>query len=446
MYAEFKGRVQGLRILILMALLAGPGGVLAVPKIQEWTTPRGGRVLFVATDGLPLVDLRLVFDAGSARDGEQHGLATLTSTLLDTGAAGMNADQIAQRLESVGAVLGAGASRDMAYVSLRTLSHPEKRALALETLRAVVAHPSFAASDFERERNRLLLAIKQQGEDPGNVAEKAFMKAIYGDHPYAHAPEGTADSVSHLTAQDLKQFHEKTYTVRNATLALVGALSRAEAEAVADALFQELPEGAALDPIPNPEPKPAASTQKLSFPSAQTHVLAGALGLEVNDPDLFPLHVGNHILGGSGLVSKIMEEVREKRGFAYSAYSYFIPMRVKGPFEVGLQSQNAKAGEALDVAVRTLRDFIDQGPTDSELDAAKKNIIGGFVLRLDSNQKLVSEIANIGFFKRPLDYLDTYTQRVQAVTREEVKRAFKARIHPDQLQTVLVGGEAAPAP
>ena len=431
-------RFRASGFLVLLLVCSAPA--LALPDIQHWTTARGGRVFFVPTEGLPLVDIRVVFDAGSARDGAQFGLASLTSGMLDTGAGQWDADAIAQRLETVGALLGAGASRDSAYLTLRSLTHPEKLAVALETARAVLAHPLFDAKDFERERNRTLLAIRQRGEDPGEIAEMAFMKALYGDHPYSHPAEGVKETVEKLTRQDLVDFHQRHYTVRNGIVVIVGDLQRPAAEALAENLLADLPEGAAPPPLPEPQVQREPATATTPFPSEQTHVYAGVLGMNVNDPDYFPLYVGNHTLGGSGLVSRIMEEVREKRGFAYSAYSYFIPMRVAGPFEIGLQTKNAQAQEALEVALGTVRDFIETGPTDKELDAAKKNIIGGFVLRLDSNQKLTGEVANIAFYGRPLDYLNTFTSKVQAVTREEIKRAFKARVDTRRLQTVLVGG------
>jgi zinc protease len=427
---------------LALCLLVVSAGAWAVPDIQHWTTARGGRVYFVPTDGLPLVDVRVVFDAGSARDGDRFGLANLTSGMLDTGAGDWDADAIAQRLENVGALLGTGAGRDSAYVTLRSLTHPEKLAVAVETARVVLARPRFDAKDFDRERNRALLGIKQQGEDPGEIAEIAFMKALYGDHPYAHPTEGLKETVEKLTRENLVDFHKRTYTVKNGIVVIVGDVQRTDAEKIAEQLLADLPEGEALPPLPEPTAKPGPETLKTAYPSEQTHIYAGVPGMKINDPDYFPLYVGNHTLGGSGLVSRIMEEVREKRGFAYNAYSYFIPMRVTGPFEIGLQTKNTQAQEALDVALKTVRDFIDKGPTDKELDAAKKNIIGGFVLRLDSNQKLTAEVANIGFFNRPLDYLNTFTQKVEAVTREDVKRAFMARVDIDKLQTILVGGGA----
>jgi zinc protease len=424
-----------LPILLFISLPA-----FAVPNIEHWETARGGRVFFVPTEGLPLVDVRVVFDAGSARDGAKHGLAALASGLLDTGAGSWDADAIAQRLENVGAALGTGASRDSAYVSLRSLTHPDKLGVALETAKEVLAHPRFDPKDFEREKSRTLLAIKQRGEEPDELVDIAFMKALYGDHPYGHPPEGYAETVAPLTRDDLIDFHQRMYGVRNAIVVIVGEVKRTDAETMADGLLSGLPDGEAPPPLPEPAANPAPQPVRTPFPSEQTHILAGQLGMKVNDPDYFTLYVGNHILGGSGLVSRISMEVREKRGYAYSAYSYFYPQRQPGPFEIGLQTRNDKAEEALQVAIKTVQDFVAQGPSDKELEASKQNIVGGFVLRLDSNQKLAGEVASIAFYNRPLDYLDTFTQKVQAVTKEDIKRAFKARVDPERLQTVLVGG------
>lgn len=440
MSAKFMNTAKSIWLAIV--LLGFSAGALAVPEIQHWTTSRGGRVYFVATEGLPLLDVRVVFDAGSARDGDKFGLANLTSGMLDTGAGEWDADAIAQRLENVGAILGAGAGRDSAYLTLRSLTDPDKLAVAVETARTVLAHPRFEAKDFEREKNRTLLGIQQNGEDPSEIAQIAFMNALYGQHPYAHPPEGTKESVEKLVRDDLVEFHKRTYTVKNGIVVIVGDLKRPQAESMAEQLLADLPEGEMLPVLADPVANASAETRKMDYPSEQTHVFAGVQGMTASDPDYFPLYVGNYTLGGGSLVSRISEEVREKRGFAYHAFSQFSPMRVPGPFIVGLQTKNAQAQEALQVALKTVQDFIDHGPTDRELEDAKKNIVGGFVLRLDSNQKLTAEVANIGFLNRPLDYLNTFTQKVQAVTREDVKRAFKARVDMSKLQTVLVGGGA----
>jgi len=183
-----------------------------------------------------------------------------------------------------------------------------------------------------------------------------------------------------------------------------------------------------------------AGKQHIDFPSTQTHVLVGMPGSYRKDPDYFALYVGNHILGGGGLVSKLFEEVREKRGLAYSAGSSFAPMFRKGPFTVSLQTRNDQTGQALDVLNKTLADFIAQGPTEAELIAAKKNITGGFAMRFDTNKELASYVSMIGFYDMPLDYLDTFQQNVEKVTTASIKDAFKRRVDPQLMQTITLGG------
>jgi zinc protease len=185
----------------------------------------------------------------------------------------------------------------------------------------------------------------------------------------------------------------------------------------------------------------AAHTVRIDYPTTQTHVLIGQPGISRDDPDYFPLYVGNHVLGGSGLVSRISEEIREKRGLSYSAYSYFTPMRQRGPFTIGLQTRNDQVEQALQVARDTLQKFIEEGPTARELEESKQNITGGFPLRLSSNKKIVGMLAMIGFYQLPIDYLDTFTTRVEAVTLEDIRDAFSRRIQPGNMVTVLVGSQ-----
>jgi zinc protease len=422
-----------------LLLLIGVGPAEAVPDIQQWATSRGSKVLFARTEGLPLVDIRVLFDAGSARDGAQFGLATLTAGLLDSGAGDWNADVIAQRLEGVGAVLGTGASRDSASLSLRSLTKPDLLKVALDTAREILLRPRFDQTDFERERKRTLLAIKQREEAPDELAGILFFERLYGGHPYAHPREGNADTVEKLSRDDLVTFFRKYYVASNALIVIVGEVERQQAEAIAEQLVGELSEGETPVPLPTIIPHRSPTNVRRAFPSEQTHVLTGEVGMKMNDPDYFPLYVGNHILGGSGFASRVVQEIREKRGLSYSAYSYFFPFRESGPFLMGLQTRNDQAEQALGVLQQTLREFIDKGPTDAELQAAKKNITGGFVLRLDSNQKLVEQISSIGFYGLPLDWLNTFIRRVEAVTKDDIHRVFQGRIHPGELQTVIVG-------
>jgi zinc protease len=427
--------------LTLTALLLSSFAA-ANPNIQHWTTANGARVYFVASPELPILDIRVVFDAGSARDGAQSGLAQLTNGLLDQGAGDLNADQIADRIDGVGANLGTSSYRDMAIVSLRSLTDRTLLDPALDTMALVVSKPNFPQDAFERAQKRTLIALRAQQESPEDIADKAFFAAVYGTHPYASPSLGTKETVSALTRQDAVAFHQRYYTGRNAIVAIVGAVDRAAAEKIAERVIGDLPAGEAAAALPPVQSLAAAKLEHVDYPSAQTHILVGQPGITRDDPDYFPLVVGNHILGGSGLVSRVAIEVREKRGLAYSAYSYFTPMHAAGPFTAGLQTRNDQAEAALKVLQDVLRDFIAKGPSADELIAAKKNITGGFALNLDSNSKIVDNLASIGFYNLPLDYLDTYNQRVEAVTAEQIRDAFRRRVHPDDMVTVTVGGDA----
>ncbi len=435
---------------LLFALLALANvAAFAAPEIQHWATPNGARVYFVPAPELPMVDVRVLFDAGSAHDDTTAGLAALTSNLLNDGAqsAGgeLGADEIADRFASLGAQFGAGVDRDTASVSLRSLTRPAVLQPALDTLALLLQRPSFPAAAFERERDRTRVALRAQAQSPGDIAGKAFYRALYGTHPYAIEQAGTEASLHLLTRDHLVAFHKRYYVARNAVIAIVGALSRSQAAALADTLLGGLPAGEPAPPLPTVEALAAARTIEIAHPSVQTHILMGQPGLRRIDPDYFPLLVGNHILGGSGLVSRLSDEIREKRGLSYSSYSYFLPLREAGPFTLGLQTRNEQTGEALKVLRDTLRAFTEQGPTARELQSAKQNITGGFALRIDSNAKLVEYLALIGFYNLPLDFLDTYSRHVEAVTLAQIKDAFQRRVQPERMVTVVVGGGAAEA-
>jgi zinc protease len=432
-----RRRFLSLAALALGLTLTGPAA--ALPEIQAWETPNGARVLFVEAPDLPMLDLRVVFDAGSARDAGRPGLAAMTANMLTQGAGDWDADAVAERMETVGASLEASALRDMAFIATRSLTREPALETALATLTKVLTEPRFAGPDLERLRQNTLTGLRQEEQDPGTVAQKALYREIYGDHPYAGAPNGTPEGVSALTRDDLVAFHRQWYVASNAVVAVVGAITRSQAESIAIRITAGLPAGERAAAPPQVPGLPAAKAERIDFTSSQTHVLIGQPGMRRGDPDYFPLYVGNHILGGSGLVSLLMEEVREKRGLSYSVYSYFLPMRADGPFLMGLQTKNDQADQAREVLLTTLRGFIEAGPTEKQLAAAKKNLTGGFPLRIAGNAKVVEYLAMIGFYGLPLDWLDRFTDRVEAVTAEQIRDAFARRLHPDRLAVVNVG-------
>jgi zinc protease len=415
------------------------GWVSAAPQIQTWQSANGAKVLFVEAPEIEMVDVRMVFDAGSARDGDKPGVTSFTNNLLTEGAGEWNAYQIAQRMEGVGAQLETGSLRDMAWVSVRSLTDSKALASALETMAAVVAEPNFNEEDIQRQRQSILAGLVQDEQSPGSLGKKRLYQIVYGDHPYAGDPQGTAESVKAITREDLVATHQRLYVGKNALVAIVGAVDREQAESIANQITNGLEPGEAVAKLPPVKPLQKAIDEQIPFPSTQSHLYIGQPGIRRGDGDYFPLYVGNHILGGSGLVSLLSHEVRQKRGLSYSVYSYFLPMRQVGLFQMGLQTKNDQAGEALQVVRETLQRFIKEGPTAEELEAAKQNITGGFPLRIASNGKIVEYLAVIGFYDLPLDYLDSFTDKVAAVTREQIQDAFQRRIDPDRMVRVQVG-------
>ena len=430
MYAE--------RIIFLILLFASTTAT-AIPQIQNWQTDKGTSVFFVETHELPIVDIRVMFDAGSGRDGDNAGIALLTNSLLAQGAAGLDADQISQGFEDLGAKFGSNAETDFASVSLRVVNDPEQLGAAIDNLKRVIASPDFPADAFERQRSRTLIGIRQKQQSPADLASDAFFAAIYGDHPYAVPVEGTEESLQQINVDDIRMFHKKYYVAANAVVAIVGDLDRSGAEQLVDKLLADLAAGKKAKSMPEVQPLARSKTIWIDYPSTQTHILVGQPGIRRDDPDLFPLYVGNFVLGGGGMVSRLFEEIREKRGLSYSAYSYFIPKRRAGPFVAGLQTRTDQAEEALDLLLKELQEYVKNGPDETELDASKENLTGGFPLRIDSNADIMNYLAMIGFYGLPLDYLDTYSKRIMNVTVEDVKKAFQRKLSPDKMIKVLVG-------
>jgi zinc protease len=433
-----------LRLVLLISAGLLAATAQALPEIQSWTTKNGTRVLFVEAHELPMLDIRVVFDAGSARDADKPGVASLTNALLDQGAAGMDAGAIAAGFEQYGAKLSGGAGRDMAWLTLRSLSDKSLLTPSFELFGKVLSRPDFPERDFKREQSRTLTGLEYQKQKPGSIADKAFYLNVYGEHPYSGEPSGTEESVAALTADDLKTFYQRYYVASNAQIAMVGDLTSAQARAMSETLSNALPAGKKAEPLQAVQSLDSGETVFIDFPSSQSHVLMGAPGVRRGDPDYFTLYVGNHVLGGSGLVSRISQEIRDKRGLSYSAYSYFVPMKELGPYTLGFQTRNTQRDEALKVLRDTLQTYIDEGPTAEELKASKSNITGGFPLRVASNSKIVEYLAVIGFYDLPLDYLSTFNANIEAVTAEQIRDAYKRRINVDDMITITVGGKAQP--
>ena len=418
--------------------------------ITQWVTPYGVKVLFLPAKEIPMVDLNIDVDAGSRWDpAQQAGLAAMTQGLLSKGIAShhgkpaLNETQVSEAFAELAVQRGASVGLDRASVSMRMLADQDVRPRAVDLLARMLAFPAWEADILDREKKRTIAAIKESATQPQSIATKALWKSVYGDHPYGQ--EASPESVSAIAQQDVKAFHARFWQPPRMRVTIVGALQEQEAAVLVDALFAYFPKAAALPrspsaTVPSAVAAPSPTRQAIAHPATQAHVWLGLPGVARSDPDFFALTVGNYILGGGGFVSRLTEEIREKRGLSYSVFSAFSPLAQPGPFMIGLQTQNAKAPEALQVVESTLAKFLRDGPTDQELNAAKQNLVGGFALRLDTNRKLLDNLAQINYYDLPLDYLQRWTANVASVSKRDVQRAMNRVVKPQAISVVVVAG------
>jgi len=427
-------------LLALLAVAVSPPAHALLP-IQSWKTSTGGVVLFVENRDLPMIDISVDFPAGFGNDtAQKSGLAAMTQHMRRLGAGGLSEDAISERIADVGAQLGGRFDSDRAGTSLRTLSSRKERDQALDILERVLQKPEFPQAALERERARVIASLKEADTKPDTIASRTFHRLVYRDHPYGLRGSGEVETLAALTREDLVDFFRSHYLAQDAVVAIMGDMTRADAQQIAERLTQGLPRGAGkTSSVPDVVELGRASSSVMSHPASQAHILIGGPGIRRNDPDYFALFVGNYILGGGGFSSRLNEEVRQKRGLAYSVYSYFEPMLHGGKFQIGLQTQSGQAQTALQVVTDTLKRFLEQGPSAQELEEARNNLIGSFPLRIDSNAKIHEYLALIGFYRLPLTYLEDFVKNIEKVSVADVRAAFSRHVHIERLVVVMVG-------
>ena len=437
--------VRCLKGLLALASLVAASAHATLP-IQQWQTSSGARVLFVETHDLPMLDIAVDFPAGSSRDApEKSGVASLTLGLMRSGAGAYGEDEISERLASIGADLSGRFDMDRAGYGLRTLSSARERDEALGLLASVLQKPTFPQKTFEREQQRTLAGLREAETRPEILADREFRHLLYGEHPYSQRGAGEVETVAKLRRDDLAEFYRGYFTARDAVVSIIGDLTRSEAGAIAEQLTAGLIRGSqALPTLPPVAQLQTAKTSRIAHPATQAHILIGQPGIKRLDPDYFPLFLGNYVLGGGGFASRLNDEIRQKRGYAYSTYSFFNPLALEGPFQIAVQTKKETTQDALKVAQDTLAKFVAEGPTPEELDAAKQNIIGGFPLRIDSNKKILDYLSIIGFYRLPLTYLDDFPAQIERLTLDQIKDAWRRRIHPERMVTVVVAGADSP--
>lgn len=426
------------------------------PKIIQTATAQGARLLFLQAPEIPIVDLAIEIDAGTRWDPlGKEGLASTTASMAFRGLRAQ-ADRPALDETGLGQVWAdlalersSGAGQDRTSLRFRFLSDPTVREPATAWVARVVSDPAFDQEILQREVGRAVAGLRDALNRPQTLATRALWQAMYPGHPYGRSE--TIESLSGLSAQDLRDFHRVFWRPDRITIVIVGNLTQAQAESMADAILAPLASITDRASPAMPSVLPAvrvpneSSRINIAHSATQSHIWMGIPILARHEQsEFFALMVANHILGGGGFTSRLTQEVREKRGLSYSVFSAVSPLEQPGPFFVGLQTQRERAEEALGVVRDTLEAFVRDGPTEEELEAAKKNLLGGFALRLDSNRKLLDTLAQIGYYRLPINYLDRWTDAVSLVTKEEIRTLLRQRLDLTRLATVVVAGGSPP--
>ena len=408
-------------------------------NIQHWELSNGARIYFIENHDLPIVDINVDFRAGSVKDAKQKsGLASLTNHMMVLGSGGVNEEDLANQFIDLGAQLNSSFDQDKSGFSVRTLT--EKRSEAIDLLTLVLHKPNFDKDILEREKKRYIASISQSETMPGSIASKAFNKALYGEHPYGLSSSGEVETIRKISKKDLNNFYKNNYFSNELSIVIVGDISRKEAEELGNKISLGFTQSKIASPIPLVK-EVKGQDIRISHPAKQAHLYYGAPIIKRGDPDFLTLYLGNYILGGGGFVSRLTQVIREDRGLAYSVYSYFMPFIEKGPFQIGVQTKKNQVDQAKKLIEKTVAEFIKDGPTSDELKRAKDFMIGGFPLKLDSNKSILEYVSMMAFYKYPLDYLDTFTKKIDKISAEEIKSAFQRRVDMSKFSTVIVGGE-----
>ena len=439
--------IKGISVcLFTFGLLGNAHAILPIEKLDSY---KGAKAYLVQTKALPMVDIEVSIDAGDRYDpAGKSGLADMVAGLMNYGVKSekgvLTEAQIADEIADLGANIGLSVSGERAILRIRSLSRKDLRDRAVQLAAAMLSAPTYDSKIVEREKQRTITSLLEAETKPEFVLERRFKKSVYGNYPLADSP--TVKSVAAVSANDLVQFHKQFYRGDRMIVSIVGDVDRAQAEEIVKALLKQIPaSGQPIAKLPELERSPveplAQREIQIPFDSQQAHIAMGMTAVARNNPDYFPLLVGNYVLGGGGFVSRLMAEVREKRGLAYSVFSYFIPGKENGIFQAGLQTKSDQAALALEVMSSTTAQFIADGPTPSELMAAKANLVNGYPLRIDNNRKLLDNVSSIAWNDLPLDTMDIWTKQVEAVTLEQVNAAFKKYLAMDRMKIVVLGAK-----
>ncbi len=424
--------------LMSLALLSTAAAQSGKDRIERIVTPGGIELWHVRDNSLPMLSLEFSFRGGTAQDpAEKPGIAYIATSLLDEGAGSLDARAFQEQLEERAITLSFSTDRDALRGSLKTLT--ENRDKAFELLNLALTSPRFDQSEVERIKAQALAMLRRRSTNPSNISGERWFAKAFPNHPYGQPQQGTIESVPQITVADLRAHHANVVSRATLKIASVGAIEARELAALVDKAFGALPKQGKLKTIPEVSPKALGEREIVDLDVPQTVITIGGLGLKRNDPDFIPAFVLNHILGGGTFSSRLYREVREKRGLAYSVYSYLAPLAHAGIFMGGVSTRNDRAAESLSIITGEIKRLADEGTTEDELAKAKSYLIGSFPLRFDTSGKVAGQLLEIQMENLGIDYIDRRNALVEAVTIADVRRVAGRFLKDAGLLVTLVG-------
>ena len=428
--------------LLALALLL-PLSVQAATDIQRWRNRDGTQILLVERHENPIIDLEVSFKgAGSVAnpDGKSQ-VAEFTAALLTDGTQELDEEAFNAEADNIGAHISSDSNAESASAGFRSLSKADIRDKAANLLNHSLTRPRFDEAVFRRRQIQSITGLQQQETTPDYTATRELTKLIYPNHPYGSGANVTVDSLKRVSLDDIRAFHRTHYGKDNAIVAIVGDLNRKQAEQLVERVLKDLPAKATATHAIPPVPKQTAQRRDIPFAGTQAQVLLGTSLIKRHDPDYYALVAGNYILGGGGFDSRLMKVLRDQHGYTYGVYSSLAPATEEGTFTVSYSTQKKNTKASLADTQAVIEQFIAEGPTEAELKQAKANIVGGFPLRYDSNDKLLNYLSLIGLYDLPNDYLEAYPKAINSLTVEQVRDAWQRRVKFKDLNTVVVGAE-----
>jgi zinc protease len=406
--------------------------------IQSVTSPGGVTAWLVEDHTIPLVAMKFSFEGGAAGDPQdKSGIAHFLSGMLDEGAGDLDSQAFQTRLDELSIKLSFSATRDEFQGSLQTLTRTREEAFDL--LKLALTAPRFDAEPLQRVRSQILLGIRQDNEDPSTIATNAWMRTAFPQHPYGRPTKGNEVTVQAINADDLKDLTKRLFARDGLKIAVVGDIDAETLKRLLDQTFGSLPAESGMPPVAEATPVEGPLVEVIERDVPQAVIRWGLNGIKRSDPEFIPAYVMAFILGDDGFGSRLMEEVREKRGLSYGVFMTLYPMDRAGLFYGGAATVNQRAGETIGVLYRELRRMAAEGPTEEELAQAKTYLTGSFPLRFDSNSKIAGQLLSIQRDDLGIDYVNRRNELINAVTLDEVKRLAKRLIDADELVFTVVG-------